>query len=344
MICIRRHPAWRATLAAAILLMGPVAAFSQEIERLPPIDAYLPPTQPEFMSAAQLHSEPGVIYGLPEESNMILDGWDESQKQLPGFKADSFFQKLSFATTHLFADSTTNQMAITELELVSTFALPAPTKDHPLLISPTFETRFTDGPSSPDVPGDLYSAYMQFIWVPRINAQWSAILGVEPGVYSDFKTSADGIRILGRALGRYQVEPDRLEFVAGVLYLDRDDVPFLPAGGVIWVPNNDVRLDLIFPIPKVGYRFFFDGVEERWMYAAGEFGGDTWAVQRADGTNDQLILRDWRFSLGLEKRYAGGAGARLEVGYVFSRTIEYVSDSTPVNLDDTWMVRAVLSY
>jgi len=264
--------------------------------------------------------------------------------RLPEFKAGSFFQKAQFAATVLPGARSATDMRITELELALTFAAPLPTENHPLLITPSFETRFLEGPLGVDTPGQLHSAFVQFIWVPQITTNWSLILGIEPGVYGDFENSDDdAFRLLGRGLVRYQPYPGRLEFVAGLLYLDRDDVNILPAGGVLWSPTDNLKLDIIFPAPKLAYRYFYDGRKSRWIYLAGEFGGDTWAVRRENGAADRLTLSDLRASVGLETMFGGGTGWRLEVGYVFSRNLEY-TDGTDVTLDDAIMLRAVVSY
>lgn len=55
-----------------------------------------------------------------------------------------------------------------------------------------------------------------------------------------------------------------------------------------------------------------------------------------------MTLRDWRVMLGLERRRNGGAGYRFEVGYVFSRSVEYFHSDTPdFTPDSTFMMRLV---
>jgi hypothetical protein len=142
----------------------------------------------------------------------------------------------------------------------------------------------------------------------------------------------------------YKLVPDRFEILAGVLYLDREDVKLLPAGGIILSPTDDIRLEIVFPQPKFAYQISWDGRVERWVYLSGEFGGDTWAVQRANFQPDRLTLRDIRVMLGIERKLDGGAGARFEAGYVFGRTIEFASATPDVNLNDTFMLRGILAF
>jgi len=258
-------------------------------------------------------------------------------------KPGSFFQRLSLTAAWLNQPSG-DDLGATELELYATFALPAPSPDSPLLITPGYNVQYLGGPTTPDLPARLHGAYLQFMWLPQISERWSGVLAVSPGVYSDFERSAsESLRIQGRGLARYKWSPTT-EVIFGVLYLDRDDVNILASGGIVWAPNADTRYELLFPRPKLAHRICFDGCSEDWWYVSAEFGGDTWAVERASGAEDQLTLRDYRVFLGYERKYHGGAGHLLELGYVFGREIEYRSAAADVELDATVIVRGGLQY
>ena len=49
----------------------------------------------------------------------------------------------------------------------------------------------------------------------------------------------------------------------GVLYLNRNDVAWLPAGGVIWMPSDSRRYELLFPKPKLDHRIMVGADFER---------------------------------------------------------------------------------
>lgn len=254
-----------------------------------------------------------------------------------------FFQRFSVLGGWL-PDAGSNDLEMTELKAQLTVALPLPTSDFPLLITPNFEMRLLDGPKTPDLPARLYSTSVQFTWVPKLGARWLGLLQIEPGVYSDFDHyDAQAWRTLGRAIVRYDWIPDRFQVGAGVLYLDRDDFPWLPVGGVIWMPIDDVRLELIFPQPRAAYRLGWDGRREDWAYLAGEIGGDSYSFARVSSVREKAALFDVRLNLGIERQYNGGAGARLEVGYVFWRQIDYFSATPDVDLNPTLMLRAGFS-
>lgn len=355
------------------ILSGDRWAFAQlPIERILPIDATnLPPPR----TAWQLTPPPnfGVTNDAPTrfDSTQLNSTIPNQFQPLPNFDPfssttvpsvvqpspaiapskfrlseykDTFFQKLSFSGTWI-AGNRINGVEITELETSLTVAVPLPDVDRPMLITAGFETQFLEGPLTPDLPGQVYSAYTQFIWYPKITERLRGVFGIEPGFYGDFESNKEKIfRLLGRAFFRYDWIPDRLQIVGGVAYLDRSDFNVVPGGGVIWNPNDDWMYQLILPVPKIAYRFYWDGQTEYWAYLAGEIGGDSWGVMRAAGFADQLILIDYRTVLGISRNLEGGAGARIEFGYVFGRNAEYVSTSSDLKMDDAWMLRGVITF
>lgn len=255
-----------------------------------------------------------------------------------------FFQKLSLSAAWMDRQEQ-DSFGLTEVETFATFALPAPVREWPLLISPTFNVRFLNGPVAPSLPPRLYETFVDFLWVPRLTDRWILILGVAPSVYSDFEVDhADAFRLTGKALTRYDLVPERLQLLAGILYLNRENIRLLPAGGIYWRPTDDWNLELIFPKPKIARRLLYTGDFEDWIYIGGEFGGNTFSVEREPGVGDKLTLFDMRVYVGLERKRDGGAGRRLEIGYVFARDAEYASGSPGVEAADTVMIRGVVAF
>ena len=243
-----------------------------------------------------------------------------------------------------------NDLAISELETYMVFGFPFPTRDKPLLVTPGFTKKNFDGLVTPDVPSNVYDAYVQFRWLGKVNDRWGYDLAVMPGVHSDFQFSgSDTFRIQGHGFASYDWSQD-LRLVFGVAYLDRPDVSVLPAVGLIWTPNRDWRFELIAPRPKIAWRFgedvafwHFHGVhDEKWLYLASEFGGGSWAVERANLTRDVVSLSDFRLALGIE--WFGIYGkSQYEIGYVFGRTLEYENSGLEVDLVDTFFIRMKFS-
>lgn len=293
-------------------------------------------TPAEFPTHLPQDDYPALPPNLPdavEDDDMMVVG-----PKMSAYKS-GFFQKLSLSGTWL-PGTPEDGLGIVESEAFLTVALPAPKKEWPLLITPYLNIRSLDGPVSPDLPPLLYETYVDFLWVPKFTPRWMGILAVAPSVYSSFQDGVeDGFRWTGKGLLRYEAIPETLHFMAGVLFLNRDDIRLLPAGGVLWRPNADIDYEIVFPRPKLAHRIRFTDQWADWWYVAGEFGGNSFAIVRADGSPDQATLRDIRVMFGLERRRDGGAGSRFEIGYVFSRSVEYRSDTPDYHPDDTLLLR-----
>lgn len=256
---------------------------------------------------------------------------------------NGFFQKLGVTETWIDRDGR-DDFGIHEVDTFVTVAVPAPTREWPLLISPTFNARFLDGPFAPDLPPRVYETYVDFLWVPRLSPRWLAILGVAPSYYGDFKVdNSEAFRITGKALARYDWSPT-VQLLFGVLYLNRNDIRLLPAGGIIWMPNDAKRYELVFPKPKLAHRITLGDNFEDWLYLGGEFGGNTYAIERDAGFDDFVTFRDIRTYVGLERKLNGGAGYRLEIGYVFARRVEYDSATPDIEAEDAILLRGGFTF
>ncbi len=251
-----------------------------------------------------------------------------------------FFQKLSLSGAWLDRGGV-DDFGMTEARSFVTVALPMPSRDFPLLITTGFDATVLDGPATPDLPATVYDAYLDFMWLPKLSDRWLGILAVTPGVYSDFDDlQGDAYRTKAKALVRYDWAPGRVQVLAGVLYLNRFTFDWLPAGGIVWDPNDDVHLEIVFPRPKFAYRFTASALHEDWVYLAGEFGGDTYSVRCDAATWDMIEIVDWRVFGGIERKRLGGASILCEVGYVFGRKVEFESGTPDYEPSDTILIRA----
>ncbi len=274
--------------------------------------------------------------------------------------AQRLLQELSAEFTWLYGKQTDpNDLGITRLELSSTFAVPMFYNiETPLLITPGFAFNWLQGPLSdpaavprgPDLPPRLYDAYLDFAWYPRVNQWLGAELGIRTGVWSDFDhVDTDSIRILGRGLASVSLTP-QLDILFGVVYLDRLDVKILPAGGVYWRPTPEWDAYLVFPNPKVRKFWANIGNTKVYWYAAGEYGGGSWTVDRpAAGANagieDQIDINDIRVIGGVEWETQTQIRGHVEAGYVWDREILFRSGMPgDFKLDDTVMLRAGIDF
>ena len=225
----------------------------------------------------------------------------------------------------------------------------------PLILLPSFELHLWDGPiatpgSTAELPPQAYSAYLDAYWevdpMPGIGFE----LGTRVGIFTDFKgTTTDSLRILGKGLVRLDLI-NELSIRFGVYYVDRASVKLLPAGGLLWKPNENTRFDIFFPEPKLAQKFVTLGTTHVWWYLAGEFGGGSWTFERTGGDNDRIDINDIRAIFGFEfgsaeMLKAGQRRAFVEVGYVWDREVIYVArpfDSFKPR--DTFMLRAGFGY
>jgi hypothetical protein len=265
----------------------------------------------------------------------------------PGGGRNGVFQKIELTADYLprFED---DSLGMTDAQLDVVFGLPLITRETPLLITPFYGIHFLDGPDTPDVPPRLHDAAVKLEHFRPLNDDWLVMLDLTMGQFADDVSfdSGEAFRITGGGAGVWRPN-DRWKWVLGATYVNRANTQILPVAGLIYTPNDDAEYRLVFPAPKISWRLPWTdvpGLDERWFYVAGEFGGGAWAVERTDGSADRLDITDWRVYLGLERKIVGGLSRRIELGYVFGRTLEYESDGRQVHLDDTLMLRAGITY
>jgi len=326
---------------------GPPTPAGRELWLAPPAAAV--EAAVTFDQAAQRF--PGRLASYPGEPARVVAAPGGVETAVPTEPLSDvrpgMFQKLTFEATWLAAGGWRG-LGQSDLKLEAILALPCPTRDSPLVITPGFVVHYLDGPTGVDLPPRLYEAYVQFRWLSMLRPRWGIDLAVAPGVFSDFETgSDDALRITGHGALAWDFT-ERIKLVAGVGYFDRLDVDLLPVGGIIFTPHDDVKLELIFPQPRLSRRVYFLGAYgqyvQDWLYLAAEFGGGAWAMARSDQSLDVVDLRDYRLILGLERRVIRGMDARLEVGYVFGREIQYKGPTPAFEPTDTVMIRGALVF
>ncbi len=310
-----------------------------------PRDAIAPEPRTAYLDPTSENRDlftPERLPPIDSEANDSTCGPDAS-KLPPGAKP-GVLQQVLLSETFLAGGNSPNSFGMNDVALRATFGLPFPTIQSPLLITPGYTMEFLDGPQALDVPPRLYEAYIDFRWLRRLTPKLGMDLAVQPGVFSDFnRVGSSSIRIQGRGLAAYDWS-ERLRIVAGVLYLDRDDIRILPAAGLIWTPNDKARIELVFPRPRFARRLRSTEAAAWWGYVVGELGGNSYGVTRADGSDDTLTYRDFRVMLGLERKVKLGLNAYFESGYVFGRELEYLSGPASISPPGTVLVRGGLVY
>jgi hypothetical protein len=328
-------------LLVAAIASGAASAAMAQMERLPPTDAVEegPPVTVFSSSDVPVERLPPVV----EEAA----AGDDSSSSLPRDVRPGVFQKLIFEETWLPRFGSQG-FGMNDVGLKMVLGLPCPTVDSPLIVTPGYMVHYLDGPETPDLPPQVYDAFVEFRWLHRFTPQWGVDLDVAPGYYSDYQQSdSRAWRFTGHAIVAWTWTP-LATVVLGAAYEQRTQTPLIPVGGLIWNPNDDTKFNLVFPEPKISRRIRWrrDGNAdfEDWVYVAGEFANDTWTVLQPGLSSDLLTYRDIRAMLGYEHKVFGGISSKVEVGYVFSRKLQLTDQSINLDPTSTLMLRGGLTY
>ncbi len=236
-------------------------------------------------------------------------------------------------------------LGIKTLDLLGTFAVPFGSMDHVISFTPFFRMDQLNAVPSLDVPDSLYETGVKSFWKKVQNERLTMMVLFTPSVRSDFQSSQQALKLFGMALLQWKLVPEKLSMTGGAVYTGRQDYPVLPAMGLYWTPSPLWKLDIQFPSPRISRRLLKDGDKsETWAYLSGVFGGNTWAVKRASGQDDQLTLRDLRLVLGVEHLLRENRGVFVETGWVFSRSMEYTNTPGQMDFGDAILLRAGIQF
>ena len=215
----------------------------------------------------------------------------------------------------------------------------------PTLVNARWGLHLLDGPSGIDVPSRLNDFEIGFRSFRKINDRWMINVGATVGVYGDDYSlgESDALRVSGSGVAIYKAS-DKVQWAFGAAYLNRDDISVIPAVGVIY-DQGWIKYELMMPRPRIVWRLDPTSYcQERSVYLAGELGGGTWAVRRDSGVQDTLNISRFGILIGYEQKYASGIGQRYEFGYLFGRDIEYGIGGESIDLEDSLIARAALSF
>jgi hypothetical protein len=275
---------------------------------------------------------------------------------LVGSTYTRFLQEVRLDETFMYGEGP-RRVESNDIETSATFALPVSWAREPFLITPGFGIHTWErGTQTEQLPAQTYDAFLDAAWNPQPSPYFGAELGVRVGVYSDFDTFTDNsIRIMGRALGVLNYSPTA-QFKLGVIYLDRNEIKLLPAGGLFWTPDPDDRWEIYFPRPKYEHHFATTGLYQWWWYVVGEYGGGSWTFRRvmpgppggpSTTVEDSFDYNDIRASVGIEwvPERATGLRGYIEVGFATDREIVY-RYFPPQNIDlpNTFLIRGGIAF
>lgn len=284
--------------------------------------------------------------GTPFPSNPGATGEDfDSCAETPILKyRKTCYQGATLSTGSLLSGSG-QWLNIHHAAVSAGFGIPLETPENVVFVTPNFRADRIEAVDTVDAPDTLYETGVKFFHVRELTPTLNGIFSFAPAIRSDFTTGDGAFRIFGIAMLSWAAIPDELRLSAGMIYLDRSDIKALPAVGLLWTPSPIWRVDIQFPQPKISYRIEKNsGLSESWIYLAGGFGGNTWAVTRNSGQTDELTLRDLRLMAGWERLMANNQNVFIEAGWAFNRELEYTANPLVQQYGDALLLRAGLTF
>lgn len=199
---------------------------------------------------------------------------------------------------------------------------------------------FLSGPNQTDLPPRLFEYEMGLHWFGEVTNDVWLDLSIAGGVYTDFEDSArDGWRAPAHAVMSWEVK-EEIQPVLGFQFYDRNNLGFLPVAGVILKPDEDLRLELVYPEPRLSWRTGKDDENEHWISVSGRIGGGEWAIERAvSGRADVVTYNDYELILGFETFKTNQSIAAIELGYTFERELKYRSNQGNYHPGETYFLR-----
>jgi hypothetical protein len=208
-----------------------------------------------------------------------------------------------------------------------------------------FAFHFLNEPPGLGLPPRVFSAQIETRLVQPLGDRYGVDVSVIPGFFSDFDSGKNnGFRVTGHLIGTMKLS-EEFKFALGAMYLGRQDVPILPAGGVVWTMRPETELELLMPKPRIRQQIHCRDGWQEFIYTGFElFGGNSWAVTRPHNSYDTFTYRDFRFLVGHEMGKIGLMDSFFEIGYVFGRRVEFKNDPTTLNPPGTLLLRLGSSY
>lgn len=198
-----------------------------------------------------------------------------------------------------------------------------------------------DGPVKPDLPGAVYRLGWDFLLNTPTVGPWSAAFDFNPSINTDFQEGLQrqALNLDGNITAFYRVSPQLL-LVLGVQYWDRVDKIIIPNAGVVWNPDDRLEMRLLFPKTRISYFLGNFGPASHWIYGTAEYRVDSYQIAVPGVTpNEQVQFSDWRIALGLRSDHQW-YDKYVEIGYVFSRHVNYLRTTPGFDINDGLMVRA----
>ncbi len=193
------------------------------------------------------------------------------------------------------------------------------------LLTPSFKYNHwsqSNVPSAPfEMPDSTFDAGLTTLLTTQLR-DLEVKVELSVGLASSFKkVDGDAFYIRGRAMGALPIDNDKqVQATGGLIYYDRIEYKIVPSGGIIWRPNEQNVVRLVYPDPRWSRYLTKLNETDWWFYIGGEIGGGRWLIEDRAGRSFNTDYNDYRVGLGLTFDCVKMKGG-FEVGGAFGRKL-----------------------
>jgi hypothetical protein len=215
--------------------------------------------------------------------------------------------------------------------------------------SPQVNYRAWAGPNGNAGPANLPGSVYRFglnlqLTTPSVNG-WSAELGFNPALATDFEASLDWDAAYwdGYGVAFWQYNP-QWTWAIGALYWDRVDDIILPYAGVVYTPDQLWEFRLVFPQPRITYFLGTPWGVATWVYVGAEYHVESYYIDlKFGGVDERMQYADWRVYGGL--RWETGQFVTFaEAGAAIAREVKYEKVGADFDVNDGFFGRVGLRW
>ena len=296
---------------------------------LPPMDPFASPSQTTWFNSMFPGNTGTPGLGQSPTTGVYSGNFDrffpETYEAIRRFR-----NATSFQYTHLPRGRKANGFGMDEVDIRMQLAIPCrfiPNNGRMgyFYIAPGGTLAWWNGPTGPPhMSPSGFGAFLDFGMEPRFNDTFALIAWGRLGVFSDFRNvTSNAFRYQGRLEGVFTTSP-QTQFHVGVIYYGRARVKMLPTVGVVWTPDEEWVLKLVFPNPKVSRRLWRGQHADFWGYVHIEYAGGSWDIKDLGLTD----YNDIRLGTGIEFATQQRIGGFFEFGGSFARELYHGGNRT----------------
>ncbi|MDA3799302.1 MAG: DUF6268 family outer membrane beta-barrel protein [Kiritimatiellae bacterium] len=214
--------------------------------------------------------------------------------------------------------------------------------DYMVLCAPSIEVNDFKFSKIDSVDVTTYSVELPFIAFYNINDDFSLMVNVAAGIYSDFKTVSfdDDFKMSWFGILQYKMNPN-LDLFVGLAYnrVFGEDTIF-PVAGLNWRISDEWFLGLVFPRPFISYQ----ATDKLLLYAGMGPAGGEWDVDNPldleDDSDYNFFFSGYRVGGGIEFDLTKHVTVYANVGSTFLRDYKIENDDTTLldtEVDNTFI-------